>query len=629
MALVSLQNVSLKFTGSEIFSQINLQIEKNQRICLLGRNGSGKTTLMRTLAGQIRPDSGVVQTGQDVKIAYFAQEIPDNLNGTAFSIIASGLGEKGELIKQYHLAEHTSPGSESPERQQKLRDRIDQLDAWSCLDEIGKVTSRLQIDPECLYQNLSGGQKRRILLAAALVSRPDVLLLDEPTNHLDIETIAWLEEFLLKSGITILFVTHDRMLLRRLANRIIELDRGRLYDWECDYDTFLARKDELLAAEMKDWERFDKKLALEEAWIRKGIKARRTRNEGRVRALKKMRQERKQRRLHTGKAKIQANIAADSGQDVISAENISFSYENQAILKDFSLKIVRGEKIGIIGSNGCGKTTLIKILVGRLKPELGSVRHGTGLEIAYYDQLRDELDDNLTVQQNVSPHSDTVVCNGQNIHIISYLQNFLFTPEKARTKISVLSGGERNRVMLARLFATPANLLILDEPTNDLDIETLELLEELLIDFPGTVLLICHDRAFINNLVSSTLVFAPDGEIKEIIGGYDDWIDEHKAAVEAKKRAGIPVIPTQNVRKENNEESEKKLTFKEKQELASLPENIENIEAEIERLHQRFADPNFYKGGESATAAQTRLKELEASLNTMMQRWEELESRRN
>ena len=629
MALVSLQNVSLAFAGTSILENLSLQIEKNQRICLLGRNGAGKTTLMRTLAGELKPDFGVVQTGQGVRVSYFAQTIPENLTGNVFAVIASGLGAAGDLIVRYHEAEkrlkNGVPGA--IDDLQRLREQIEKLNAWSCLDDIGRITSRMDIDCDWQYENLSGGQKRRVILAAALVSRPDVLLLDEPTNHLDIDTIAWLEEFLQRLGITILFVTHDRMLLRRLANRIIELDRGCLYDWVCDYDTFLQRKEEVLAAEMKDWERFDKKLAQEEVWIRKGIKARRTRNEGRVRALKKMRDERKQRRQHIGKAVMQISQAADSGKDVLEAMNISFAYGDKKIISDFSLKITRGDKIGVVGANGCGKTTLVKLLLGHLQPTGGEIRYGTNLEVVYYDQMRAQLDSQKTVWENVLPIGDVVDVNGRSVHIITYLQNFLFTPDRAKTKVSVLSGGERNRVLLAKLFATPANLLVLDEPTNDLDIETLELLEELLVEFSGTVLLICHDRTFLNNVASSTVVFADNGEVREIVGGYDEWMNERKAREECQQRAAEAEKARVQATRSTNADKPVKLTFKEKQELVELPKMIESTELEITELQTRLADPVFYKSGENAGLLNNRLLELEEKLLAFLERWEELEKK--
>lgn len=632
MSLVSMQNVSLSFTGTKILENLNVQIEKGQRICLLGRNGVGKTTLMRTLAGELKPDTGSVQVGQGVKVAYFSQNIPENLNKSAYEIISAGLGAKGGLALRYHNAEialSVKYDETTGEELEKARAELDKNDAWSAIDEIGKIMSRMGIDGSWNYDSLSGGQKRRVILAGALVCNPDVLLLDEPTNHLDIETIAWLEDFLLRLSTTLVFVTHDRMLLRRLANRIIELDRGRLYDWECDYDTFLRRKAEVLAAEDKDWERFDKKLAQEEVWIRRGIEARRTRNEGRVRALKKMREERKQRRERIGKANMKLMKAADSGYEVIEAENVSFSYGDKQIIKDLSLRVVRGDKIGIVGENGCGKTTLVKLLLGRLKPSAGQIELGTNLEIMYFDQLRGQLDENKTVWENVSPDSDQVILNGKPQHIVGYLQNFLFSPERAKTKISVLSGGEKNRVLLAKLFVSPANLLVLDEPTNDLDIETLELLEELLSEFQGTVLLICHDRAFLNNVVASTLVFGKNGEIREIVGGYDEWLEERKqmAAVEQEAVKAADIKENAKPAVNNQPQKPKKLSFKEKQELAALPKMIEDAEKEVADIQARMADPLFYKSGENPNLLNQRIAELEDLQLTYMERLEELEGR--
>ena len=647
MAVVSMQNVTLSFTGTKLLDNLNLQIEKGQRICLLGRNGAGKTSLMRTLAGELKPDLGSVQVGQGVKVAYFSQTIPQGLSKTAYEIISEGLGEKGRLALGYHQAEKAIEAvcdQTSLDELEKWRSEIDKNDAWSAIEEIGKIMSRMEIDGDWDYDSLSGGQKRRVILAGALVCGPDVLLLDEPTNHLDIETIAWLEDFLLRLSTTLVFVTHDRMLLRRLATRIVELDRGRLYDWNCDYDTFLKRKADVLMAEEKDWERFDKKLAQEEVWIRRGIEARRTRNEGRVRALKKMREERKQRQERIGKANMKLMKASDSGYEVIEAKGISFSYGEKQIIKDFSLRIVRGDKIGVVGANGCGKTTLIKLLLGRLKPNAGEVELGTNLEIMYFDQLRAQLDENKTVWENVSPDSDQVILNGKPQHIVGYLQNFLFSPERAKTKISVLSGGEKNRVLLAKLFVSPANLLVLDEPTNDLDIETLELLEELLSEFKGTVLLICHDRAFLNNVVSSTLVFAENGEVKEIVGGYDEWLEERKLAslgALKKEEKKCSSLQKGNIcQNKDNEKMEasiasktvdnkkpKKLRFKEKQELTALPKMIEDAEREVAEIQARMADPLFYKSGENPNLLNARIAELEDAQLVYMERLEELQAR--
>ncbi len=509
-----------------MLEDINLQIEKGQRICLLGRNGTGKSTLMKIIHGSLSPDSGTVFREQSIRTSYFTQEIPQNINGTVFEIIALGLGTRGKLLINYHHEEQRLLSSNDPDHSllNELHSEMERHHSWSALEEIQKTTTLMQLEEDWDYNTLSGGQKRRVLLATALVSQPDLLLLDEPTNHLDIITIKWLEEYLVRQNITLLFVTHDRMLLKNLATRIIELDRGNLVDWSCDYETFLKRKQAVLDNEEKEWEKFDKKLSQEEIWIRKGIKARRTRNEGRVRELIKMRNERKQRRERLGTASIKMSTAQQSGKLVIEAQHLSFGYENQAILSDFSTTIMRGDKVGIIGPNGCGKTTLVRLLLGELEPHKGSVKHGTKLEIAYFDQMREQLDENKSIWENVHPHGDFITINGKQKHVVAYLQDFLFTPERTKTPVISLSGGERNRLCLARLFTQPANLLILDEPTNDLDAETLELLEELLNDFPGTLLLISHDRALLNNVVTSSIVFSEKQDPKEIIGGYDDWL---------------------------------------------------------------------------------------------------------
>jgi ATP-binding cassette subfamily F protein uup len=621
MSLVSVQSAGLSLGGVELFHDLNLQIENKEKICLLGRNGTGKTSLMRCLAGHLDLDSGEIHLSQGCKISYFSQAIPDSLPGTAFEIIAAGLGEKGKALTSYRQTQALldTDGQNAAFELEKIRQQIDRLDAWTSANDIGKVTASLRIDENSEYNNLSGGQKRRIILASALVSNPDLLLLDEPTNHLDIDTIAWLEDYLIRYPAAILFVTHDRMLLRSLANRILELDRGKLFDWTCNYDTFLSRKEEALAAEEKDHARFDQKLAQEEVWIRKGVRARRRRNEGRVKALYKLREERRKRRAKIGKVNLEISKAQKSGKDVISAENISFSYTDLPVLQNFSVEVSRGDKIGIVGPNGCGKTTLARLLIGDLTPDNGRVEAGTKLEIAYYDQMRAQLEDQKSIWENVCPNSDNLTINGKNIHIITYLQNFLFTPERAKSKVSILSGGERNRVMLAQLFAAPANLLVLDEPTNDLDIETLELLEELLIDFSGTVLIISHDRTFLNNVASSTIVFAENGEAREIVGGYDEWLKERATTQPVKQER------TGKIKTDKPSSSKKKLSYKEKQELKKLPDIIESTEEKISKLQQKLADPEFYKSGLDIKETQLSLNELEVELLQQMSRWEELE----
>lgn len=627
MALISLQNISIAFGGPKILDNLKLQIEKGQRICLLGRNGAGKSTLMKIMKGSLSSDSGTIFREQNIKISYFTQKIPQDLEGSVFEIIAQGLDHRGELLIKYHQEEIRLAENPSADHNilNKYHEELDHFDAWKAQNQIEVILSKMSLNRDWQYPSLSGGQKRRVLLAAALVSEPDLLLLDEPTNHLDIDTINWMEEFLLNLNTTLFFVTHDRMLLRKLATRIIELDRGQLIDWACDYDTFLKRKQAVLDNQEKEWEKFDKKLAEEEIWIRKGIKARRTRNEGRVKMLKKMREERKNRRTQEGKVSLNLKEAERSGKLVLEAEDVSFSYDENLIINNFSTIITRGDKIGIIGPNGCGKTTLIKILLGQLDPDSGSVKSGTNLSITYFDQMRDALEEDKTIWQNVLPNGEFVDIDGSKKHIISYLQDFLFTPDRAKTPVKNLSGGERNRVLLARLFTQSSNLLVLDEPTNDLDAETLELLEELLINFKGTVLLICHDRTFLNNVVTSTLAFSGNGSIHENVGGYDDW------AKISNPQSLVPKKKTQSNKSKKHKEDAKtkpktKLTFKESKELEALPAQIELMENEQSELYTKMGDPDFYQNKEDVVAAKKRIEALEAELKKIYARWEYLES---
>ena len=610
MPLVTLHELTIGFRGPPLMDEIDCQIEPGQRIGLLGRNGAGKSTFLRILTGDVEPDAGEVVYAPGVRISLLPQEVPRELGGRSREIVASAL----------------APHNHDPET------------AWRDAFQVDQILARMQLDGELPFESLSSGMKRRVLLARALATRPDLLLLDEPTNHLDIEAIEWLEQFLGSWDATLIFVTHDRAFLRKLANRILELDRGRLFDWSCDYDTFLQRKSLALAAEEKQNALFDKRLAQEEAWIRKGIEARRTRNEGRVRALQRMRFERQQRQTAPGQVRLQLHQEVRSGTLVVQAERISFAYGDRVVIGDFSTTIVRGDKIGIIGPNGAGKTTLLRLLLGQLPPSRGSIRLGTNLQIAYFDQLRMQLDEDKTVQENVGDGYESVRVGGQTKHVLGYLQDFLFTPERARTPIRFLSGGERNRVLLARLFAKPANIVVLDEPTNDLDTETLELLEELLVAFEGTVLLVSHDRAFLNNVVTSTIVFEAGG-VKEYVGGYDDWVRQRPQiatsripAAPESARAGEPArqAPPSGVAASPAAASAGKgrLSYKEQQELSALPARLERLESEIAGLHQAMATAEFYKRPGPAVAQDAAtLQQLEHQLAAAYQRWEELDER--
>ena len=590
MALVSLRGVRLAFGGPPLLDGVDLMIERGERVCLLGRNGEGKSTLLRLIRGDIEPDDGEVVRQSGLRVARLPQEVPEGRGGTVAEEVAAGLDDP----------EHPAMGPDH---------RVD------------AVISRMGLDPAARFAELSSGMKRRVLLAQALVDEPDILLLDEPTNHLDIESIRWLEDFLLRYGGTLVFVTHDRVFLSRLATRIVELDRGRLYDWACDYPTFLKRKEEVLAAEEGQNALFDKRLAQEEVWIRKGIEARRTRNEGRVRALKAMREARQKRRERQGTARMQLQEAERSGTMVIEAKGVGFDYgDGRDVIRDLTTTIVRGDKVGFIGPNGSGKSTLLRLLLGQSPPRVGTIRHGTNLEVAYFDQMKAALDDEKTVQQNVSEY-DTIPIGGQPRHVLGYLQDFLFEPDRSRSLVKLLSGGERSRLLLAKLFTKPSNVLVLDEPTNDLDVETLELLEGLLVAYQGTVLLVSHDRAFLNDVVTSTLAIEPDGRVKEYDGGYDDYLRQRQAESPAEPRpSSPPAKPAEVV------ERARRLGFKEKRELEILPGRIEGLEAAREALHLEMAEPSFYrKDGAAIAEAKSRLATIEADLAAAYARWEELE----
>ncbi|MBV5340844.1 MAG: ATP-binding cassette domain-containing protein [Deltaproteobacteria bacterium] len=629
MALISLRDITLAFGGPPLFNGINLQIEAGDRLCLMGRNGSGKSTLLKLIGGDLPPEGGEVQRQQGLKVAALTQDVPQGLAGNVFDVVASGMGTAAATLAEYHHVSHELAHDCSDKmlaRLEALQKELEENDGWNLHQEVERVLNRLDLDAEAEFTELSGGTKRRVLLARALVSNPDILILDEPTNHLDIDTILWLEEFLAKNVKTVLFVTHDRSFARRLANRVAELDRGRIYAFPCGYDEFVERREALLEAEISRQALFDKKLAQEEVWVRQGIKARRTRNEGRVRALKKLREESRQRRERQGTAKIQMQVADRSGALVAEMTGVTFAYDGRPIVQNLSTTIMRGDRIGIIGPNGSGKTTLLRLLLGELEPQQGEIKLGTRREVIYFDQLREQLDMDKSVQENVGEGNDTLIINGQPRHIIGYLQDFLFSPERARSPVSILSGGERNRLLLAKLFTKPSNILVMDEPTNDLDAETLDLLEDLLMEYPGTLLLVSHDREFLNNVVSSTLVLTGDGTVREFVGGYDDWLSQAAVEAAAALQAAQKAAPEKG---KPQKEKVRKLSFNEQRELEGLPERIAAWEKEQEGLHARLADPEFYKsaGGE-VVAVNARLAELEQELETALLRWDELESQK-
>lgn len=615
--LLSLKNVSIAFGGPTLLDGADFQIAENDKVCLLGRNGAGKSTLMKIIDGQIKPDSGEVIRTRGITTGYLSQDIPE-LHGFVYQIIADAFGSIGQAIGAFYL--EGLKAEPDHELLAKLQMELDHYDGWSKIQQIDKIIARLELDPDKSYQNLSIGLKRRAILARELVKEPDVLLLDEPTNHLDVGSILWLEDFFSKYNKSLIFVTHDRAFLQAVATSIYELDRGKLSGWVCDYETFLERKEAELIVEEEHQRQFDKKLAIEEAWIRQGIKARRTRNEGRVRALKALRNERLERRDFLSKAGFALQSGTSSGNKVIVADKISFSYPDKTILKHFSTLISRGDKVGILGQNGCGKSTLLKILLQQLTPTGGKVEHGTNLEIAYFDQTRLVLEEDKSILDNITDGSDTIFFNGQPRHIFSYLNDFLFPKDRLNTPVSALSGGEKNRLLLAKLFSKPANLLILDEPTNDLDQETLELLETLLVEFTGTAIIVSHDRAFINNVVTSSIIFENSGEVKEYVGGYENW-QNTPVAVEK------PIIKKTEVKEVRVKVKERKLSFKEKNELAELPALIEDLETEQVLIMENMSNPDFFKlPYAEIKKIQDRQNEIEKILPEKYDRWEELES---
>ena len=626
MALIGMRNVCWGFGEPPLLENVTFQIGKGERVSLVGRNGVGKSTLLKLLGGEMLPDSGDIWRQQGISVAALEQDVPAGFDGTIFDVVAEGLGETGRALAEHNQICRYTETKGNPQLV-KRRDELQQIlnvgEGWELLTRVENILSQTRLDPENRFADLSAGLKRRTLFARVLACKPDLLLLDEPTNHLDIDTIIWMEEFILRHVKTLLFITHDRAFLKKIAGRIMELDRGRLVPYDCDYATYLERRQAALESEETQNGVFDKKLSQEEAWIRKGIKARRTRNEGRVRSLQKMRAAFQARRQKIGYVRLQVQEAERTGKLVIEARSVSFSYGQTPIVRDFSTVIMRGDKVGIIGPNGVGKSTLLKILLKEVSPETGSVRHGTNLQFVYFDQLRAQLDEQKTVRENIAAGNDFIIFNGQKRHAISYLQGFLFSPERCRTPVRVLSGGEKNRLLLAKLFTQPANVLVLDEPTNDLDAETLELLEELIFEYQGTLLLVSHDRAFLNNVVTSTIVFEGNSQVVEYAGGYDDWLSQRPQLVSER-------LPEKNgakkVRPKPEARPSRKLGYIQKRELQDLPQKIEALESEQKELVATLSDPLLYKIKGEIAGVKSDLDRVEQEIETSYRRWEELET---
>ncbi|MDY0206489.1 MAG: ATP-binding cassette domain-containing protein [Pseudomonas sp.] len=638
MALLKLTQVSLAYGATPLLEGVSWQITRGERVCIIGRNGTGKSSMMHIVKGDRLPDSGEVWRAPGLKIGELPQELPVADDRTIFDVVAEGLDGVGELLAQFNHISQNIVTDEDLTKMMHVQQELEARDGWRLQQLVDSTLSRLQLPADKKMNELSGGWRRRVLLAQALVAEPDLLLLDEPTNHLDIGAIAWLEAALLNFTGAVIFITHDRAFLQNLATRIFELDRGSLIDWNGDYVSFLEHKEQQLAAEETANALFDKKLAQEEVWIRQGIKARRTRNEGRVRELKALRVERSQRRERQGTANINIGGAEKSGKQVIVVDNVSFAHKGgRELIKNFSMVLQRGDRIGLLGANGSGKTTLLKLLLGDLQPTAGTVEVGTKLEVAYFDQLRHQLDPEKTVIENVGEGSDTIMIDGQSKHVLSYLGDFLFSPQRARTPVKALSGGERARLLLAKLFTRPANLLVLDEPTNDLDVETLELLEEVLMEFKGTVLIVSHDRAFLDNVVTSTLVFDGSANIREYVGGFDDWLrqggsirllgvtDDLEAPEPAKVAAKVEPVVEAVVA--DNAEPKKKLSYKLQRELDAIPGEIEALETELENLHKQVSGAEFYQQPLDVTeAVLAKIDTVQEQLDALIERWAELDS---
>ncbi|EJO9873706.1 ABC transporter ATP-binding protein [Vibrio vulnificus] len=634
MALLTIHNGQLAFGDNPLLDKADFVLQEHERVCLVGRNGAGKSTLMKVLAGEVILDDGKLQITQDVVVSRLEQDPPRNEPGTVYDYVASGLAEVGEQLKIYHdlldlVAQE--PTEKNINRLARVQEQLDHANAWRFEDRVKHVLAALKLDAETKLTDLSGGWQRKAALAKALVCDPDVLLLDEPTNHLDVTTIEWLETFLKDFRGSIIFISHDRAFIKAMATRIVDLDRGKLASFPGDYDNYLIEKEEMLRVEEMQNAEFDKKLAQEEVWIRQGIKARRTRNEGRVRALKKLREERQSRVDVQGKAKIQIDDAARSGKIVFEAEKLQFSFDGKKIVDDFSFNIMRGDRIALIGPNGCGKSTVLKLLLDQLKPEAGRLHCGTKLEVAYFDQYREILDPEKTVIDNLADGKQEVTVGGRERHALSYLQDFLFSPKRARTPVKALSGGEKNRLLLARIFLKPNNLLILDEPTNDLDIETLELLEELLANYQGTLLLVSHDRQFVDNTAMTSWIFEGEGKIEEFVGGYHDAQQQRKQAIEARevmeKSAPKAKVVEETPKTAPAKNTSKKLSYKLQRELEALPAKLEQLEADIEALQEQVNSAEFFaQPVETTQPVLEQLAALEQELEIAFERWEELEA---
>lgn len=625
--LLSYRNLTVSYGGPKLLDNSGLTIAKRERICLLGRNGEGKSTLLRIINGEVAPDKGESESIPDLRIGKLDQEVPDELGGSVFEVVAQGLGKAARTIAEYHhllLEIEINPNDTAiANRLDELQIELDHTDGWAIEHKVQNLLQRVEINGDQPFATLSGGNKRRVLLARALSASPHILLLDEPTNHLDIPGICWLEKFLRKSDVALLFVSHDRAFIRRVANKILDLDRGQLTRWECDYPTYLQRKVDLLAGEAKQQAVFNKKLAEEEVWIRKGIQARRTRNEGRVRKLMKMREEHAERRKLQGRSKLDLSNTKLSGRKVITIKNLNYSWKKEPLIENFNTTIWRGAKIGIVGLNGSGKTTLLDLLLKKIEPISGNVTHGTKLEVAYFDQHRNQLDEKLTLAQNVHPAGEMVNVNGKPRHIISYLQDFLFTPHTSRSPITKLSGGERARLLLAKLFIQPANVLVLDEPTNDLDIETVELLEERLLEYNGTLLLVSHDRSFLENVVTSTIALEGNGQVKEYAGSCDEWLQTQEEKLtnlspkDSRSDQSVTLPKSTTFKKRS-------LTNKEREALKKLPVKIGDMEDEFAILSTRMASANYYQ--DSASDLTGDAQKLEILENEILLAYERLEA---